>query len=857
MSTATPTPHTTPTGVRLPNSGGGTIGHLLDKIPGPYLFGGIALLLLFGAAMEIQHGSAKNWHRAAARKNAKMTSRYLAKSINGKKQDEAAARAFKAVFGLAWRVTTGREVSGTPASNARFLHRGRRPLSELLKRTPAASQLGTVAIPERPLPALPARPSAAVERWRGWQAGHTLPGALDGAVRRGGAALVWVGGAGNASLQGVRAAGGATRRTARAWGTWPYACRMLVRWAVLVAGIGLWLDRGPTVLGLVLLLVLAVVLAASGPAGLGLWHGVRRGDDHHYGPRLWVVLRAHLGKEYEEEEYHDPHLAVPADISAPDAAIMLLLPDHYAATELQQQELTQLVNSRVPGDWVPRFNMRTTPPHAVWTHRPKPKPKPEPPDRVGFFDPDIQAAIARCKKGEFVVGKDEAGRIIIKKLDDETPHWALSVGTGGGKSIFNMMLMAQAVGQGYSVIVPDVKRVSVSAFIGVPGVYIYNDPGSPQDMRAAVEYFTQEIDARGAISEVDPTIDFPGLLMILEEANELADVSKDWWDANRESKDRAADPMWGDVASGARLGRHVHGNIVGVFQDLRDQAMGGKGVRNLFRLKFMGNFNTNTWKNVVGTTPVPESYEKAGRMMIVEGSTQYWVQTPYAEPEHLREWAMQKRREANFDPAAGLYGTPPAPSPKALPTLLKRASRDKLPEATWRALEGNLGDSGAGGAVTSRSHDASRDSLIPGQRDALGEAPSELPEGLSEADRRGLAQVYRGLLERRQLEGGDVADAIPALPAGTGGGILAAIGDPNERLTLAEISRRLERDRRVIIPADRMRQHKKRGGVGGREFPTGVETDGETLYTMREIVTFYQPEILEQWGREAPENGQG
>uniref|UniRef100_UPI0004CD8BD8 hypothetical protein n=1 Tax=Streptomyces sp. NRRL S-1896 TaxID=1463893 RepID=UPI0004CD8BD8 len=165
--------------------------------------------------------------------------------------------------------------------------------------------------------------------------------------------------------------------------------------------------------------------------------------------------------------------------------------------------------------------------------------EPECPERVGFFDPEIQEAIATCKKGEVVVGKDAFGRVIVKELgDSETPHWALSVGTGGGKSAFCQMVIAQLIRQGYFIIPADVKRVSVENYIGLPGVFIYNDPKNPQDMRAAIEWFKDEIDARAAVSESDRSIEFPGMLLVVEESNEFADISRDWWDDNRKtSKD--------------------------------------------------------------------------------------------------------------------------------------------------------------------------------------------------------------------------------------------------------------------------------------------------------------------------------
>ena len=591
-------------------------------------------------------------------------------------------------------------------------------------------------------------------------------------------------------------------RTLGNWHCWPYAARGLAR-LLLLALLAAWLIPAWTTWA-----VLAALTAAGLLATLARRLApTRPGDDAVYGPRLWVILRQDL--KLPEDEPRERWLHLPQRLGDPGARIVLRLPWTFRGSELERQQVTDLINSRLPGEWVARYSFTGEESTAVYTHKPPATPKepePECPEGVGFFDPEIQEAIANCKKGEIVVGKEAFGRIVIKKLDGETPHWALCVGTGGGKSAFCQMVIAQLIRQGYHIMAADVKRVSVDIYKGVPGVHLYNDPMNPQDMRAGIEWVVEEISARSAIAEVDKTAEFPGLLCLIEEANEFADVSREWWDENRKTKDdedgpkdRAADSIWGTVASGARLGRHVHGNILAIFQDLRDQALGGKGLRNLFRLKFMGNYTVQQWKNVISTTPVPESVDKAGRMMVVEGNAQYWVQTCFAEPEELRAWVIEQREATGFDPAAGLFGTPPKPSPKRLPRLLQSVSRDKLPEA----LRG----------------------------------PSEPSEG-------GLEDETAGRLSREGVDvtalGGDVTASRDRLRLITGQGGQEPVNDPTappELLPLAEIARRLEDDP-TIPKADTMRAHKSRR----EDFPKGIGEPGKELYTISQIQAYYAPQ---------------
>ncbi|MFD5455582.1 hypothetical protein [Streptomyces olivaceus] len=592
-------------------------------------------------------------------------------------------------------------------------------------------------------------------------------------------------------------------RVARLWHCWPYAARGAARLALTAAALGLLVPawRGWT--------LAALGLAAGTAAALAHLHRPKPpGDDVVYGPRLWTILRTDL--DLPADAAREQWLMLPERLAADGARIVLRLPWTFRGSEVERDQLTGLVNSRIPGEWVGRYSFTGETFTAVYTHKPPPKPKepdPECPEGVDFFADDIQEAIASCEVGQVVLGKDENQDIIIRRLDGETPHWALSVGSGGGKSTFNTSVAIQLIAQGYHIIAADVKRSSVKALEGIPGVYIYNDPKNPQDMRNAVEWFKDEIDARSYVMDKDPDLEFPGLLLLIEEANEFADVSKEWWDDNRKPTsdkygpaDPAADPVWGDVASAARLGRFVRGNILAVFQDLRDQALGGKGLRNLFRLKFMGNYSVQQWKNVIGTTPVPDSVDKAGRMMLVEGNKNIWIQTLYGPGADLHQWAMERREKQGFDPAAGLFGAPPERSAERMPRLVQAASRDDSPEGPQTASEGGLEDNTAGRLSHDGADVTAQDADVTGPRDRLRLIPGQAGQ-----------------------EGSQGPAQDPTAPP--------------ELLPLAEVARRVGPEQGVP-KYDTLRQHKARRD----DFPKGVEINGKEHFTVAQIVAYYAPQ---------------
>ncbi|MEU1503071.1 hypothetical protein [Streptomyces sp. NPDC005732] len=719
--------------------------------------------------------------------------------------------AYRAVVGVlraVWAVLRfygGREMRGGPKSTATFFRAGApatRPAVAPVSMASVAAPPARVSLvkPKRRQPSPWARRTASwIEGYRGKGAG-----ALDRAVRT----ALWLARAAGKVWRFLKAVWRVLRavygvvapvvttlvRAARSWHCWPYSLRGLARlWATCVlVGLALPAWRTATVVGLVLTLAGAV---AAGH----LYRPKPPGDDEVYGPRIWAILRGDLG--LPDDEPRENWMLLPAKLSAPDARIVIRLPWTWRGADHDREVLSSLINSRLPGEWVARVSLTGETFTAVYTHKPPPKPPapaPECPDVVDFFAPDIQEAIAECQRGEVVLGKDQYGNIVKRRFAGETPHWALSVGSGGGKSTFNLSVAVQLIAQGFHIVVADVKRSSVKPLEGIPGVHIYNDPSNAQDMREAIEWFKAEIDARSFVKNQDPSITFPGFLLLIEEANEFADVSREWWDDNRKTSkdefgpaDRAADPIWGEVASAARLARFVDGSILAVFQDLRDQALGGKGLRNLFRLKFMGNFNVNQWKNVIGTTPVPDSIDKAGRMMIVEGNSHLWVQAPYGEDGELHDWAMAHRE--GFDPAAGLYGTPPERSAERLPSLLRGLSRDAVPSGPNGAPEGGAGDKTAGGVSQEEGSVTAQEGDVTASRDRLRLIPGQGGQGASQD-----------------------------------------LTAPPELLALAEISRRLGPDQGVP-KYDTLRQHKARRD----DFPKGVEIGGKEHYTESQILAYY------------------
>ncbi|MFI7143184.1 hypothetical protein ACIBQ5_37505 [Streptomyces massasporeus] len=758
-----------------------------------------------------------------------------------KKADNAVVAFFQGLFSLVkslfgavvtllkalWAVLRfygGRELRGEPRSDATFLRSGRLTAPAGAPQVEAVAMESIALAPPKvslvkPVRRQPRPWAVATAAWIETYNG-TGARALDRAVR---AALWAVRTAGRVwrflkSVWGVlRAVYGflapivtTVARVVRLWHTWPYAARGLARVAMTAALLGLLVPAWRTLTVVLLVLALGAVAYAG-----HRFQPKPPGDDAVYGPRLWVILRDDLG--LPEEELRENWLRLPESLAAPDARIALRLPWTFRGSDVERGQVTDLLNSRLPGEWVGRYSFTGEHFTAVYTHKPPPKPPaptPEPPAAVDIWDPKVQEILASLGPDEFYLGQDTFNQPIIQKLSDEQAHWALSVGSGGGKSAFLQFLAVQMLMKRGIIVGIDPKSVSLIPLLGIQGVHIYDNPRAPQDMRALLLWVADVVDARNYEKKRGRT-NFPPLYVFMEEANHLADILKEEYTATKESGAPAGDPIWRDgVAPILRLGREVNVHIIAVFQDFKDTQFGGVSLVPLFPFKILGSYREQQWKRIMGASfPMPPIQKKAGRMVLVTDNGDVTrIQTPYAPwDDTLNKEENQKKaykllaayykelREEHGYSTEALYTDPPAPSPEVAPALIQALSRDTAPKGPNGASEGGLSDETAGRGVT---HPGGVTPGVTPQRDRLRLIPGQ---GGTEAPQDPLA--------------------APAL------------------LTIAEIAHELT-VRGYAIKANTISQHKRRRESTG--FPVGVMVDGAEKFTLAQLLAFYEGRGLEK-----------
>ena len=326
----------------------------------------------------------------------------------------------------------------------------------------------------------------------------------------------------------------------------------------------------------------------------------------------------------------------------------------------QQAGMERIIDAHLAVDSELVFKMEQAPKIAVVMAAQKP------PGMV-LWDETV-AAMETAAAGDIIIGKDRLKNIFRANfihLDD--PHWAFCVQSKRGKSNFLGLVAVQVMHQDPNalIIALDPKRSSLIDYLGSPdypgpglkpmlkGVTMANDPTRPEEMVGVILRAKKLFDARSEEASRDRTKQFPTCLVIIDELNLLREIINDMWgkalaDNKRLDKADREDlptecPIWPAIRTLLQAGRFVGIHVIAVAQDLRDDALGGKGARNYFGLRGLGGFHASQWKMLVDRNPVPVAQKGVGRWLFVQGEEQDWVQITYADPDKAYAWAAHGR----------------------------------------------------------------------------------------------------------------------------------------------------------------------------------------------------------------------
>jgi hypothetical protein len=321
----------------------------------------------------------------------------------------------------------------------------------------------------------------------------------------------------------------------------------------------------------------------------------------------------------------------------------LKLPDRFSAVNRLREPVEEVILAHTEGKVRFRWSTTTNPRMLTWVPVVSGLPK------TATFR-EYVAAIEGLPRGKFAVGIDEDKQVYATSHAGDTPWHLRAADSGTGKSTGFLVKAAQICHNDpdadlYCI---DTKQVSFEHLRNIPGVQVYDDPESHMDDIWNVFYEIEHIlrQRYTAVREgrARPE-DFNDIWLLVDEGNDLSGNLKSYYKKYiMKPGETVTPPIWSEaIAPILRLGRQA--NIRGemMFQDVTDRALGGESLKMAFGVYGMSISKKGQWDRIVGP-PAPAFQTGPGRICMVQGSSQTWVQGFYDEPEWLREYALANRR---------------------------------------------------------------------------------------------------------------------------------------------------------------------------------------------------------------------
>jgi hypothetical protein len=421
------------------------------------------------------------------------------------------------------------------------------------------------------------------------------------------------------------------------WAHLPRAHRAGVRIGAtgltLATAYGLLFDRSVT--------VTTAEAAGVAVAVLGPWPAWRasRGWRHralHVRP-LHHALGAALGVPAAQRA--DSWLSVPQGYARTEGAqITVRLPRTFAPGTDARSAVAQIVSAKLglddPGI---RWDLAGKRPTVVFTvHVP-------PPSSVRFARvADLMAAAAITAP---LIGIGRGNRPVYAELDSDSPHVALSMGSGAGKSATTRTMVAQVLAKGGIALILDIKRLSHAWARGLPNVRYCRDIG---DIHDALLWVGVEIDRRNRVADdgadingdTDGVYVGPRMIILAEELNATSQRLATYWRQVKAKDDPARSPAVDALADALFMGRQIQVNIFAVAQMLTAQTAGGPAARENMGIRVLGRFTQNNARMMVPEiVPLPKSSRHRGRVQVCVGGEAEATQVAFLTPGEARDLA--------------------------------------------------------------------------------------------------------------------------------------------------------------------------------------------------------------------------
>jgi hypothetical protein len=302
-------------------------------------------------------------------------------------------------------------------------------------------------------------------------------------------------------------------------------------------------------------------------------------------------------------------------------------------TKEQRQLVSSIIGSKIPvSDLVESWNQVGPRVRAVWTVRKRP------PARVGVDQ--VAEHLPRLAEWEFYIGQGAGDRPVILSLRDDSPHIAVSAGSGAGKSVLAELVAVQVLARGGRVVILD-RKGSHRWALGLAGVDYCT---RPEQMHDALVRLAALADERNTLALHEPEDWDPGprTLVIAEELNATIGQLVNFWAEVRGKGDPKRSPAVSALADLLFMGRSAKFNVLAIAQMLTARAIGGPEARENFGVRCLARYTANNWKMLVPEAAMPRASRTLGRWQVVIGGQATEVQVAYLSATEARALACPR-----------------------------------------------------------------------------------------------------------------------------------------------------------------------------------------------------------------------
>lgn len=392
-----------------------------------------------------------------------------------------------------------------------------------------------------------------------------------------------------------------------------------------------------------------LILAAAGLA-LGYLRAARRVRDRRQ-KRTWLYplhLAAHEIAGIPAAARAADWIRAELDDAGAVRKATLALPQGWPADEKDKQRLVATAAAKLGIEAAePSWRLAGPAPLLTLTH------SPPPPGHVKLAD--LLGEMAKCRDDELLVGVGKNENIIRASLGTDSPHIAISMGSGAGKSNLAGFLLLQMLIRGAIGLVLDAKK-------GLSYPWVLKDEhGSlvqlpcvgyartTAELHDAMSWMSKELDRRGGVAfagmdtrgKVHANVG-PRLFTLAEELNLAVPRLKAYWGEIRDSGDPPKSPAFTGLGETAFAGRQVRKHLVLIGQMLTAEATGSRdsSVKENCGIKLLARYGQKGWRIMADDVPMPPSPTVLGRVQVVTGQRVREAQVPEIDAVEAREMVL-------------------------------------------------------------------------------------------------------------------------------------------------------------------------------------------------------------------------